>query len=83
MKSYIILTVVLPSIIANVANAGLKIYYIRHAEGGHNLKKAWKVKGIPKSEWPAYVGNASVAWKMTAQGILITPPTDLGASDTT
>lgn len=39
------------------ADAGLKIYYIRHAEGGHNVKKAWEAKGIPKSEWPAYVGN--------------------------
>jgi hypothetical protein len=33
--------------------AGLKIYYIRHAEGGHNVKKAWEAKGVPKSEWPS------------------------------
>lgn len=39
------------------AEAGLKIYYIRHAEGGHNVKKAWEEKGIPESDWPAYVGN--------------------------
>lgn len=39
------------------AQAGLKIYYIRHAEGGHNVKKAWEAKGVPQSEWPAYVGN--------------------------
>lgn len=39
------------------AEAGLKIYYIRHAEGGHNVKKEWEKKGIPESEWPAYVGN--------------------------
>jgi len=39
------------------ADAGLKIYYIRHAQAGHNVKKAWKEKGVPKSEWPAYVGN--------------------------
>lgn len=41
-------------------DAGLKIYYIRHAEGGHNVKKAWAKKGVPKSEWPAYVGNPNV-----------------------
>ena len=39
------------------AEAGLKIYYIRHAEGGHNVKKAWEEKGSPESEWPEYVGN--------------------------
>lgn len=36
---------------------GLKIYYIRHAEGGHNVKKTWEEKGIPESEWPSYVGD--------------------------
>lgn len=40
--------------------AGLKIYYIRHAEGGHNVKKAWEAKGVPQSEWPSYVGNPDV-----------------------
>lgn len=44
----------------HVAHAGLKIYYIRHAEGGHNVKKAWQAKGIPESEWPAYVGDPNV-----------------------
>ena len=39
------------------ANAGLKIYYIRHAEGGHNVTQTWKDKGVPRSEWPSYVGN--------------------------
>lgn len=39
---------------------GLKIYYIRHAEGGHNVKKTWEEKGIPESEWPSYVGNPNV-----------------------
>lgn len=39
---------------------GLKIYYIRHAEGGHNVKKAWEEKGVPESEWPSYVGNPNM-----------------------
>ncbi|MDP4644519.1 MAG: histidine phosphatase family protein [Opitutales bacterium] len=41
----------------SVCEAGLKIYYIRHAEGGHNVKKEWEAKGVPESEWPSYVGN--------------------------
>ena len=36
----------------------LKIYYVRHAEGGHNVVDQWKDK--PKDQWPAYVGNANV-----------------------
>ncbi|MGJ8656617.1 MAG: histidine phosphatase family protein [Akkermansiaceae bacterium] len=43
--------------VMNDAEAGLKIYYMRHAEGGHNVKKAWEAKGVPESEWPEYVGN--------------------------
>lgn len=42
------------------SEAQLKIYYIRHCEGGHNVKKAWEEKGIPQSEWPSYVGNPDV-----------------------
>lgn len=60
MKPYIILTLILSVVFSNVANAGLKIYYIRHAEGGHNVKKAWQATGIPESEWPAYVGDPNV-----------------------
>lgn len=45
---------------ASSSEAQLKIYYIRHAEGGHNVKKAWEKKGIPESEWPSYVGNPNV-----------------------
>jgi bisphosphoglycerate-dependent phosphoglycerate mutase len=45
---------------ASRSEAQLKIYYIRHAEGGHNVKKEWQEKGIPESEWPSYVGNPNV-----------------------
>eukprot|EP00903_Cladosiphon_okamuranus_P004074 g4072.t1 len=40
-----------------MADAGLKIYYIRHAEGGHNVKKEWEERGVPEAEWPVYVGD--------------------------
>lgn len=57
MKSFLFLTLVVSAAFSPLANGGLKIYYIRHAEGGHNVKKAWEKKGIPESEWPSYVGN--------------------------
>lgn len=37
------------------AQAQLKIYYVRHAEGGHNVKAAWA--GVPKDQRPDYVGD--------------------------
>ena len=33
---------------------------MRHAEGGHNVKKEWEKKGVPKAEWPIYVGNPNM-----------------------
>ncbi len=42
------------------AHAGLKIYYIRHAQSGKNVEKVWVKKDLPKSEWPSYVGNPDV-----------------------
>lgn len=39
---------------------GLKIYYIRHAEGGHNVKQDWEYRKVPKDQWPAYVGNPNI-----------------------
>lgn len=39
----------------DVAEAGSRIYFIRHAEAGHNVVQEWKEK--PKDQWPAYVGN--------------------------
>lgn len=43
----------------------LKIYYIRHAEGGHNVKKEWGI--FPESEWPSYVGEHNA---FTPKGIM-------------
>jgi broad specificity phosphatase PhoE len=40
------------------AQAGLKIYYIRHGEAGHNVRDAWR--NVPKDQWPAYVGNENM-----------------------
>lgn len=63
IKSYsyfLIGALLLAQAVPSIAEAGLKIYYIRHAEGGHNVKKAWQEKGVPESEWPAYVGDPNV-----------------------
>lgn len=63
MISSVIRTVVFFAVFAtaaNVATAGLKIYYIRHAEGGHNVKKAWQARGVPEAELPACVGNPNM-----------------------
>jgi len=38
------------------AQAGLKVYYLRHAESGANVEKQWK--DVPRDQWPPYVGNA-------------------------
>jgi len=40
------------------SDAGLKVYYLRHAEGGHNVVKEWAK--VPKDQRPDYVGNANV-----------------------
>lgn len=40
------------------AEERLRIYYVRHAEGGHNVAKEWSKR--PKSERPPYVGNPDV-----------------------
>jgi broad specificity phosphatase PhoE len=51
------LVVVIGFLAAAPCEAGLKIYYIRHAEYGHNLVKEYEGKNIPKEKWPAYVGD--------------------------
>lgn len=45
---------------SSTLSAGLKIYYMRHAEGGHNVKADWEKRGVPKSDWPPYVGNSDM-----------------------
>jgi broad specificity phosphatase PhoE len=40
------------------SEAGLKIYYLRHAEAGHNVVKQWA--NVPKEQRPAYVGNGNM-----------------------
>ena len=45
---------------AGAAQAALTIYYLRHAEGGHNVVWKFVQSGIPTNQWPAYVGNASM-----------------------
>lgn len=57
MKSSVVLTLAVFVLLSGMAEAGLKIYYIRHAEGGHNVKKEWEDRGVPENEWPEYVGN--------------------------
>lgn len=37
------------------SHAGLKVYFLRHAEGGHNVVRQWQDK--PRDEWPDYVGK--------------------------
>lgn len=39
------------------AEAQLTVFYLRHAEGGHNVVDQFVKAGIPTNEWPAYVGN--------------------------
>lgn len=43
---------------SQIVQAGLKIFYIRHAEGGHQVVDQFRA--IPKSEWPAYAGNGDL-----------------------
>lgn len=56
---YILFTLTFLTLV-NSAEAGLKIYYMRHAEAGHNVKKDWEKKQIPKAEWPDYIGNSKM-----------------------
>ena len=57
----------------------LKVYYVRHGEGGHNVVSEWKHK--PKDQWPAYVGNPNVFTPKGEQQVAaLTAPKDLKVS---
>ena len=43
---------------AGRSEAALRIYYLRHAEGGHNVVKEWA--NVPKEQRPAYVGDPNM-----------------------
>ncbi len=53
-----LLTALLFSFCAVPAQAGLKVYYLRHAESGANAAYNPRWKQVPKDQWPSYVGNA-------------------------
>jgi phosphohistidine phosphatase SixA len=46
--------------LASTAQAKLTIYYLRHAEGGHNVVRRFVESGIPTNQWPAYVGHSDI-----------------------
>lgn len=52
-----LLAAVWVSIATNDAQAQLKIYYLRHAEGGHHVQQNWG--GVPEDQGPAYVESAN------------------------
>jgi broad specificity phosphatase PhoE len=66
---------------AGESSAQLKIYYIRHAEGGHNVLRNWQTySNIPEDQWPAYVGNPNIFTPM-GQGQLDRVPRKLKRYD--
>ncbi len=55
--SSLLLTILALQFLADSADAdGLKIYYMRHAEAGHNVDEEWEV--ISKKKWPSFVGDS-------------------------
>jgi broad specificity phosphatase PhoE len=50
--------ILLSFVFVTPARAGLRIYYLRHAEYGGNVVDQWKDK--PKDQWPAYVGRGDM-----------------------
>ena len=58
LKLRLSLTILCLILFSTFSQAGLKIYYIRHGEAGHNVVKEWK--NVPKEQWPVYVGNSNM-----------------------
>lgn len=58
LAARLLLAILCLALLAGRAEAGLKIYYLRHAEGGHNVVKEWAK--VPKAQRPDYVGNGNV-----------------------
>ncbi len=58
VKFLILCAAILLSLQAVLCQGQLKIYYVRHGEGGKNVVKEWM--NTPKEQWPSYVGNADV-----------------------
>jgi broad specificity phosphatase PhoE len=40
-----------------LAGAELEVWYLRHAEAGHNVAADYRARGVPTNAWPAWVGN--------------------------
>lgn len=49
------------------AVAEITVYYVRHAEGGHNAKRKYRDAKISRKEWPSWVGNPNI---FTPEGVL-------------
>jgi broad specificity phosphatase PhoE len=65
------LLVVVALVAALPSQAGLKVYFLRHAQAGHNVAKEWADK--PKEQWPAYVGNSSMLTPLGEQQVAAVP----------
>lgn len=39
------------------ASAELTVYYVRHGQGGHNVKSDWEQLRVPPKTWPSWVGD--------------------------
>jgi broad specificity phosphatase PhoE len=57
MRPLVLAVCLLLSLFACTGRAGMKIYYLRHAESGANVEHQWK--DVPRDQWPVYVGNAN------------------------
>jgi len=55
-RQQIVITITFCLLCSANLNAGLKVFYVRHAESGANVEKKWEKQ--PKDTWPEYVGNA-------------------------